>query len=801
MVNIRKAKNALKFSKPAGWWGSTWREGLPSGNGVIGTSVLGGAANDVVLINHSDLWWQGHVGVLQDVADKLPNVRKKIEEHKPKEAEQILSEGLIQKGFRPRPAFPLPLCDFKIHQHFDKAVKEYARVLNMENGEVSVTMKDATTRFERSMFVSRAKQDIICYEFTKTGPKLIDVTLSLNQHDTFNTRTLDAVSTVPSGVNVKYEEHFMYYSARSDNQTDFGVVAHVRPFGGTSKVIQNGIHIKGAEKILVILKPFIESQREKAWNDAKKELPAVAKLTYDKLLKEHTTIHNKLFNSAELDLEADNRDEFADVLLDTAMQKGEMPLALIEKMWAYGRYLLLSGSSPLSRPLAPHGLWCGDYKADSASITAAGSIQSTYAHAFSGNMAEFAKSIFTYYESVLADLRKNASRLYLCKGIFVPSVMAHGTGVLGSVDPGVIHFTGCAGWICQLYYDYYRFTEDKAFLKKQALPFMKETAAFYENFFKVLGDGMYESVPSFSPNTSPSNFVVAGEPMHIARNATVDFTIARELLKNLIEGSEIAGENKGDIAKWKDMLTKIPGFVLETDGTVREYQDPKYNDNPLSPSTALMYPCLTGIGYYNMKPENKKAFELTAKKKLTSANQEFTSPELMRYANIFARFGDGETALEIMTNAVRSMAMNNLVFAKTDWRGMGSGKVDTWASYTVEPNASLTSAVQEMIVQSSGNTIKLLPALPGNMGKGSIEGFLTRAGVEIVLLEWDSRKGNVTAKIKAKKATKINIQLPKGTKRFNNNKPINKEKFDSETGLVSGLELQSGKVISLDIRM
>ena len=75
MVTIRKPKNALKFTMPAGWWGSTWREAIPVGNGVIGAAVYGGAANDVIMITHSDSWWQGGVGVLQDVADKLPAVR------------------------------------------------------------------------------------------------------------------------------------------------------------------------------------------------------------------------------------------------------------------------------------------------------------------------------------------------------------------------------------------------------------------------------------------------------------------------------------------------------------------------------------------------------------------------------------------------------------------------------------------------------------------------------------------------------------------------------------------------------
>jgi len=48
-----------------------WREAIPAGNGVIGAAVYGGAASDVIMIGHSDSWWQGGVGVLQDVADKL----------------------------------------------------------------------------------------------------------------------------------------------------------------------------------------------------------------------------------------------------------------------------------------------------------------------------------------------------------------------------------------------------------------------------------------------------------------------------------------------------------------------------------------------------------------------------------------------------------------------------------------------------------------------------------------------------------------------------------------------------------
>ena len=101
MAKTGKPKNSLRFDKPASWWGSTWREALPTGNGIIGAAVYGGAGSDIVMLNHRDLWWQGHVGILQDVADKLPAVRKKMDADDPAAAaEAILAAAGAAAGSR-----------------------------------------------------------------------------------------------------------------------------------------------------------------------------------------------------------------------------------------------------------------------------------------------------------------------------------------------------------------------------------------------------------------------------------------------------------------------------------------------------------------------------------------------------------------------------------------------------------------------------------------------------------------------------------------------------------------------------
>ncbi len=794
MAVIRKPKNTLKFTSPASWWGSTWREALPTGNGVIGAAVYGGASNDTVMIGHGDLWWQGKVGVLQDVADKIKDVRKKLDDNAFKDAENVLSNALITKGYRPQLSYPLPLCDFKINMPIDRSAKEYSRVLNMENGEISVSYKDGATRYDRSMFVSRA-QNVIVYEITHAGSKAIDVTFSLDLHERFNVRTPGAVSKLPEGVNNKYEKYFMYFSARSDNNTEFGAVAFINHYGGDQTVNADSIHIKGADRVLVILKPFVESNREKEWKNIKTQLTSI-KSTYEKMLKEHTPLHHKLFASAELDLNGEGRELAVDDLIKHASNFGELQLALYEKLWAYGRYLMVCASDPASLPCAPYGLWCGDYKAVDSQINAGGSLQTIYSHVLAGNLPQYLESVFTYYESMLDDLKRNASRLYACRGIFIPAIVAHGTGSLGSVDSGVIHFIGVAGWISRLFYDYALYTDDAKFLKNRALPFMREVALFYENFFKVDNDNRYEISPSYSPDTTPLNYLVGGEPMKIARNSTVDFAIAKELFTNLVEGSEKAGLYKTDVPKWKDMLTRMPDYQFNADGTVKEYIDKALTDNFACTSTAMFYPVYPGceIGDFD---DRKKGFMLSAKKHASSSTEVQTASTLTRYANIFARLGEGNTACEIITNVVRSMVMGNLVFASSDWRGMGVGNNDIWSAYTIEPNMAITSAMQEMLVQSTASEIKLLPALPEIFDKGEALGLLTRAGVEISSLAWDSKKGLATVKLKAKKAVKLNVKLPASAKPI---KAVAGEKFNAETVTLENMNLPAGKLITLNFK-
>lgn len=793
MLSVRKPKYILKFENPASVFGALWRDALPTGNGKTGAAVYGGVCEDTILINSATLWWQGKISVLPDVSDKCKEVRKMLEEGKFPASADVMSNALIAKNYRPLTSFPLPLCDLKVKTNIERPVKEYARAVNMENGEVSVVYKDGATKYDRSCFVSRAN-DCVVYEINKNGSKSIDVELKLDMHDKNNNKTPQGVSVLPSGAVSKYEGFFMFFSAKSDTGDDFGAVAKITHYGGSIQVKSNSVKITGANSALVLLKIFHGANREKEWAKLKAELAAI-KLPYDKLLKEHAQLHGKLINEVEMELTEDDHDLTIEELLAKNKDK-RLSLTLLEKLWMYGRYLFICGTEQNGSVMPPYGLWCGDYKAENPLPLANGVLQSIYLNAFSGNLSENILAVFNFYENLIDDFKKNSVRLFGTKGIFIPPSVSLGSGLPGTVNPKDIHFTGCAGMIANLFYSYYLYNNDLKFLKDRALPFMKEAALFYEEFFKLNQSGVYSSGPSYSPYTTPANFYneEKNEELAVATDAAVDFAVARELFTNLINGSAAANQNKNDIERWREFLNKIPKERINPDNTVAEYNSPLLHDNFSFPGVSHLYLSNNSLEFLQGE-EIKKSYFTTLKKKLAASVKNLTSLGLCNFANGFANLQSGENAYDCLDYLVKSFKMPNLIFMENDFKGMGIGNNNPWAAYQICANTMFSAVLQNMLVNSRHNAISVLPAVTGDFESGSVSGLLTRAGVEVDL-QWDKKKGFLSVTLKPKKSMVISLILPEEVKKA----PKNIASFNADTHTISDLKLDAQKKVTLEFK-
>ena len=789
-----KPKTSIKFEKPSSWWGALWREGLPLGNGLSGACVYGGAAKETVMLTSALSSWQGNISVLPDISDKLKEVRSLIDDGKYSQAESVYTNALINKNYRPQPSVPLPVCDLKIDMNLSKTVKDYSRALNMESGEVLVAYKEGATKFERATFVSRAEDLIVC-EITKSGADTINADFCFDMHDRKNALTPQGIySRLPEAVMTKYEPYFMYFSARKDNGTEFGAVARISYYGGSMEAKHNKISVKGANSILIIIKLFTESQREKEWTKLKAQLAAI-KYSYDKMLKEHSKIHSKLFLSAELDLNAENRDYYCDDMLKSAYNQNADE-ALIEKLWQYGRYLFIcSTKAEGSLTINPYGLWCGDYKAPDSYTSYDGAAQNLYRFAFENNLGDMVLPLFNYLEGVLQDLKKNAQRLYNCKGIFIPAVTNGITGLPGSTDAKDVYFVAATADIACMFYDYYLISGDKKFLKERAMPFMKEAQEFYSDFLRTGEEGYFISYPSYSPDGCPANLYDAetDKSIHIAKNSEIDFAVVKKLLTYLLEGTDICGLYKEEKVKWQDMLKKIPPAKISPANFVYEYNTAEFAENFRKGGIGTLYgvyPC----GFINtLSEDSKKAYLNTVKRRITEGLSTLKSHTIAYLCTVCARLGDGGGAAELINHILKSCVTGNLITAENDYRGMGFTDDAHWATFNITGNTLLNAAITSMLIYSDSNNLFVMPC--GEVYKsGSIKGITTLCGCETDMV-WNAK--TIRLSLKAKKTCSFNIVLPQMCRKILKG-PV--AEFD-ENGIIKGVEIIGGKTAIFEIKV
>ncbi|WP_348651739.1 glycosyl hydrolase family 95 catalytic domain-containing protein [Paenibacillus silviterrae] len=763
MMETNAFKNKLFLKYPASWWKNMWREALPSGNGTIGASVYGAIREETILLNHKDLWHWGRKDALPDVSHTLEETRKLMSEGKYFDASWNLTNAVKETGYATRLASKLPLGDISLNMPCTQAFRNYRRSVDMETGEVQVAWQDGGAAFERKLFVSRTDQMVV-YEIS-SADTAVEGEFLLRLHRTDGSTTSDKYKELESTVEVKAEGSYLYYAATSDEGKDFGIVLRLVSDGGTIRQEGDRLQFAESNRVMALAKVFVQSDRSSEWPRLYEELSRIGK-TYEQLLDDHVKEHQRMFHSVSLNLFGDQDHSFNEELLLQAYD-GEAPVSLIEKMWAYGRYLFISGTAPEGQPFGMYGLWPGDYRLVWCHNMANQNVQMMYWHALVGGLEELMPALVRYYEGMMDDFRDNARKLYGCRGIYIPAGTTPGIGVPNQIVPVIMNWTGAAGWLARHYYDYYLYTRDREFLVGKVLPFMKEVALFYEDFIHLDEDGSILYYPSVSPENTPLNFMPTdgrplAHPMPTTINATMDLAILKELLTHLIEGGREAGLYLEEIPKWKAMLQRIPAYQVNEDGAIREWMHPDFDDRYEHRHLSHIYPVFPGQECNReTEPDLFEAFETAVKRRLIGAQSGWS---LATMSNIYARLGDGNRALECLDILARSCLLSNLFTLHNDWRNMGICMNMNEAPIQLDAAMGVISAVQEMLLYVSPTLVKLLPAVPDKWVRGEYAGLRFCTGTATVA--WDRAEGMLRACLSASRDTAITLKLPEWMDRY-----------------------------------
>jgi alpha-L-fucosidase 2 len=556
---------------------------MPTGNGRVGALVFGNIQNETIVLNHDSLFITTQKPTLPDVSEHLPKLRELVAQGRYKEASQYFKhKPEIKYDHQGSDSFH-PAFNVTIDMPMSGKITDVYRIVDFETGEVLVTWKQADVTYRRKVFVSR-KDDAVVMSIGASKPGMINCQVGLLPTGLERTELGDGrdvrvprfpigrvakirLEEVPITFNLSAEKNLLTMLAKYDVGGkyrmvggEYGGCARVMVKGGSAKTSNLQVNAKQADEVLVVIKLFANEQStaalQRICRDVEK-LPA----DYNYLLKRHNVLHRELFMRVELDLGGrEKHRKLSNEKLVNEANHGQALNALMERMFDFGRYALICSSSSEGMPANLQGIWNGVYGPPwAADYHNDMNIQMNYWQALPGNMAEITLSYVDYYESMLDDFRTNARNIAGCRGILAPlSGTSHGlTGL------GWSYWTAGAGWLAQLFYDYWLYTGDRNFLEKRAVPFMKEVALFYEDFLFEDEDGRYVFSPSFSPENVPAN-----TKSSCTINATMDIAVAREILSNLCEACRLLGIEKAGVKRWRKMLAKLPRRQLRASAYV-----------------------------------------------------------------------------------------------------------------------------------------------------------------------------------------------------------------------------------------
>lgn len=760
MRHVRKVPaRGFVSTKPA----EDWQEALISGNGKIGALVMSQPIDETIIFSHERLfmpWYQ--VLPLVDLSGHIGEIRKLIEAGRYADAGRLAQDlshnyGYSVKSVGEDMQWPdpfVPAFDLRVKMRSKGEVRGYARSLDWATGVATVRYTDDDGGFSRRLFVSRADNLAVLSITGQNGEKVsCELTLAARPsevHDGDDAPLTDGIKEAVTTVDAPWLSY----------QSSFNRIYHgsIQGYEGLAKVVTDGritqtgdktIQVDDAKEVLVLVLLDVLYDLQQTKLAAQKARLDQLAVDFDYLLGRHEKIHGEIFNRMRLDLGGSEEDrELSSEELFEKTELGNLNKALLEKQFDACRYGILSSTGDW--PPALQGVWTGTWRPRwKGDYTIDGNIQSAIASMLMANMPECLEAYINYTELFLPHFRENARQIYGYRGILMPSrTSAHGYLNHFSYDFMWMYWIASAPWAAHHFYDYYLYTGDREFLRDRAVPFMKDVALFYEDFLYEGPDGTYVFNPSYSPENTPSN-----SDNQVCINATMDIGFAKELLTNLVAACEQLGIEEHGVKRWKNMLTKMPDYMTNRDGAVKEWTTNKLEENYVHRHAAHLCHLADWLPEdIASDPQLKAGFRRAVELKMASRRKARNRVGVMAFGIV--ELGQAATSLKDCDLSYEAVDM----IANRFWRATNMTPThDPGGVFNMDAAGGLPAVIIKMLVMSEVGGIDLLPALPKEWPTGTIEGVLCRGQIEIKKLSWDDEQIDVRFVSQLPQSVKISV--------------------------------------------